>query len=910
MLRLPLPVIRPARLAAVAAILALATPGFAQEGANSTQQAVLDEQTIDRFPHRAEEAQVKARLAAERLQAPAQAMTPAQDQYDVKHYNLNLTLSPTTQTLSGTVTTTAEVTAGPLTAFDLNLFANMTVSAVTSGGVPATYSRAAAILTVNLDRTYATGETVVVSVTYSGNPSGDSFGWSSFGGQPMIWTLSEPFGAREWWPCKDHADDKADSADIVVTLPDNLIVASNGVLVSDVDNGTTRTTHWRSLSPIPTYLISLACHPYTVFSDWYTPQGGGSPMEVKFFVYPSHYPLVQATYALTVPMIDAFAQAYGEYPFLAEKYGHAEFVWGGGMEHQTCTSLGGYSEDLISHELAHQWWGDMVTCATFNHIWLNEGFATWSEAYWKEVTAGVQTYRDYMDGAAFMGPGTIYVEQTTDFNAIFDSNLSYNKASWVVHMLRGVLGDTDFFAGLAHYRSLYQYGNATTEQFRDAMEFVSGKDLDAFFQQWIYGEYFPVYGYSWSPNGSGVDLGIEQLQTNTGLFTMPIKVRVVSDAGTFDYTVENSLAVENYALVVPGTVEDVQLDPDKWILRQVQSTVTNATLDRGILLVNGVDWATYGAEITSAYADSAFWADHPITFWDTFAEPAGGYPANVPAPLGHGAVPAGTLGKYSAVIWVGNNYAGDLADWSETPIKSYLEAGGNVLLMTRMGSDFLGTDLNAYLGITTSQTDATMSNCTAQAPGFVNMSFLGSQSLVDFFQPAVGANSTLLFRDTSNSTRGAGVIVVPPAGGTARADGGRMAYLAGRPYRFNHAQLRANVDLILTDWFAEPYTPPTPVTEAPPVAIPFALAAPRPNPSAGETVLAYSLPAEGHVRLSVYDVGGRLVRTLVDAARPAGRHEARWDGQDARGAAVAPGVYYVRLTGAKEAATRPVVLIR
>ena len=149
---------------------------------------------------------------------------------------------------------------------------------------------------------------------------------------------------------------------------------------------------------------------------------------------------VQATYALTVPMIDAFAQGYGEYPFVQEKYGHAEFTWGGGMEHQTISSMGGWSEDLISHELAHQWWGDMITCADFGHIWLNEGFATWSEAYWKELSDGVETYRLYMDYASYWGGGTIFVEDPLNDN-IFDGNLSYNKGSWVVHMLRGVLGD-------------------------------------------------------------------------------------------------------------------------------------------------------------------------------------------------------------------------------------------------------------------------------------------------------------------------------------------------------------------------------------------------------------------------------------------------------------------------------------
>ena len=201
--------------------------------------------------------------------------------------------------------------------------------------------------------------------------------------------------------------------------------------------------------------------------------------------------------------------------------------------------------------------------------------------------------------------------------------------------------------------------------------------------------------------------------------------------------------------------------------------MSNPTFNHGILLVNGVDWASYGTEITTAYADSAFWNDNPITFWDTFAAPAGGYPANLPAPLGHGAVPAGILGQYSSVIWVGNNFNGDLADWAETPIESYLGVGGNVLLMSRMGSSFIDASLATYLGITWSGTGITLNNCTAQVAGLTNIAFIGSQSLHDTFRrPRWGPNSTLLYRDTVGSTRGTGVIVQPPGGGSVRSDGG------------------------------------------------------------------------------------------------------------------------------------------
>lgn len=537
------------------------------------------------------EAQTKARglawrAEAERRQAadPAAAKRAlAMADYDARHYDLNLTLSPTTQTLTGVVTVTAVVTGPSLDVLELDLKSNMIVSACTAGGLPAAFDRPANAVGVHLDRAYATGETVVVTVAYSGNPAGDYFGWSTYGTQPLIWTLSEPYGARDWWPCKDLNSDKADSVDIWVTLPDNLIVASNGVLLSDVDNGATRTFHWRERHPIATYLVSVTAHPFAVFSHWYTPLAGGDPMEVRYFVVPARLSQAQTGYAPTVSMITAFAQAFGEYPFLDEKYGHAHFLWGGGMEHQTCTSLyyGSYSQGLISHELSHQWWGDLITCADFHHIWLNEGFATWCEAFWREKNEGMAAYHAEMNAARYFGAGTIYVEDPSDFNEIFNGSLSYNKGSWVVHMLRHILGDDDFFAALLAYRQAYGNGSATTEQFRDVCEAVSGKDLDAFFQQWIYGEYYPVYDtrywFTFEGDSTRVAAEIRQVQTVTGLFTMPLDLRVATSLGAFTHVVQNSEAVQTYEFRVPGLATALAVDPDEWVLRTTtNSLVTGA----------------------------------------------------------------------------------------------------------------------------------------------------------------------------------------------------------------------------------------------------------------------------------------------------------------------------------------------
>ncbi len=870
-------------------------------------RVAFNEKMKDVIEHREREAALKSELYHGLLEAQSR-QTRNQLDYDVTDYDIVMDLNTTSHILTGSVAVTATVLGASIDIVELNLDNGMSVSSVTSDGSATTYGHGSHMLTIDLDRTYTVGETVVVVVNYSGNPQGGAFGWDSYGGSPMIWTLSEPYGAREWWPCKDVNTDKPETLTLAVTVPDNgLIVASNGLMTSDVDNGATRTFTWHTNYPIATYLVSLAIHPYQVWTQDYIPMAGGDPMLVQHFVFPDSYNESQANFGLVVPMMEALRDYYGEYPFVDEKYGHAMFTWGGGMEHQTMTSMGGWWEDVVSHELGHMWWGDQITCADFMHIWLNEGFATWTEAFWKELTEGIEVYRQYMDGAAYYGEGTIIVEDPYNDN-IFSSNLSYNKGSWVVHMLRGVLGETDFFDTLDLYQATYGGAAATTEQLRDLAESVSGKDLDAFFQQWIYGEYYPHYALSWSATPgprSTANVTVEQIQT-TGLFTMPVNIRVTTDQGVEDFWVDNSLAYTEYNLEVTGNIEGVAIDPDGWILKRVETEVTNPTFLSGILVVNGVDWDTYSPDIQNAYLAEAFWGDDPISFWDAFSEPSGGYPATLPTPLGHGAVPAEVIGQFSTVIWVGNNYNGDLPKWADTPINSYLEVGGNVILMTRQGQNFVTDSLRDHLGITWTSDGVSLNNYTAQYLGLQNISFIGSQSWNDVFSPTVDPTSILLFKDTGGN-RGVGVHG-KPVDGTFRPDGGRFIYMAGRPYRMNHTQLKANLTFILDHFFGEPYN--TTAVGDDPVPAKLALKANFPNPFNPHTTIPYSLPQAGKVELAVYDVAGKLVRVLVSEEQTAGEKSAVWTGLDSSGTPVASGVYFAKLMTENKQLTKRMVLLR
>ncbi|MFQ6607294.1 MAG: M1 family aminopeptidase [Fidelibacterota bacterium] len=513
--------------------------------------------------------------------------------FDVTYYRLNLDIDPSTEIVSGDVTTKAASTTTGLNEITLDFFDNMTVDSVTSEGGSLSFTHADDELTVELDGIYEEGEIFEVTVYYSGHPV-DAGGFASFdfsyhGNVPIISTLSEPFGSRTWWPCKDDPADKADSVDIIITVPDELVVASNGLLISETDNGDgTKTFFWAERYPISTYLVSLAITNYEVFSDYYYYSSPGSltatdSMEVKFFVYPEDLADAEEDFNVTVSMIEYYATVFGEYPFIEEKYGMAEFPWGGAMEHQTCTSYGSwliqgnhYYDWINAHELAHQWFGDLITMRYWSHIWLNEGFASYAEALWEENLEGIQGYLDYMDGMDYgLFPTSVFVYDSTNINSLFSSTV-YDKGAWVLHMLRHVIGDSVFFEAMVDYQQTYAFGNATTENFRDICELHYGADLDWFFEQWVYGLYRPSYEYVWYDSTAGSDhivkLVLNQVQTNTGLFKMPLDIELTTASGDTTIVIWDSLETQTFEFAMDEEVINLEIDPDGWLLRILQQT--------------------------------------------------------------------------------------------------------------------------------------------------------------------------------------------------------------------------------------------------------------------------------------------------------------------------------------------------
>ncbi|UCD95010.1 MAG: M1 family metallopeptidase, partial [Candidatus Zixiibacteriota bacterium] len=531
-----------------------------------------------------------------------------QTTYNVGFHRIELEIDIPSEMIYGNVLVQGNSTVDGLDAVELDLYSNLTVDSVYTPGGALNYSHGGNKLLVELGGIYNVDENFAFTVRYHGHPVGSGLDGFSFDYRydvPVVTTLSEPMSARTWWPCKDRPDDKADSLDIIVTCDTAYFCASNGTLIDTTRNGDgTWTFNYEVRYPITTYLFSLAISNYTIWHNWYY-YGDNDSMVVTHHVYPDKYATSLISYNITPFAIQVLADLFGEYPFIEEKYGHANFQWGGAMEHQTVTSMTGsnfgFSEPVIVHELAHQWWGDMITCNNWHDIWLNEGFASYAEALYYEIKDGVNDYHAYMQGMKYVYGGTIYVYDTTNVWNIF-SSIVYDKGAWVLHMLRHIVGDATFFDILqTYYDSEYKFKDVTTEQFKNLCETVSGLELDYFYDEWIYGTYYPRYYWTYWSEQDPSDgrywtfFLLEQTQaTFPQVFTMPVDAVFYFNSGIDTLVIFNDLRKNMYLLKTDEMPIDIELDPDEWILssKQELSWTLNLIpfpLDTGVQFLPYVD---------------------------------------------------------------------------------------------------------------------------------------------------------------------------------------------------------------------------------------------------------------------------------------------------------------------------------
>ena len=499
-----------------------------------------------------------------------------QNDFDMRYYGLHLNLNFTDSSIIAFVDYKVKSLVAALNRVDLNFRNELTVDSIKVGATTATYTHASHLLSINLPAPVGLNQEFDMEVFYHGKPYYDGSAGLTFTSQfstQLCWTKATPFRARYWWPSKDFPEDKVDSLDLYIECPTAYDIATNGLRVTSTDlGGGRKLEHFKHNYPICTYLVAFCCATYT--KDIQTWVYGADSIPYYSYSLPGNTVAMNAFKTIGPQSLTILSDRYGEYPYINEKMGCADFGWNGAMEHQTFAMFATdfHTDWVIAHESAHQWWGDMITCRTFHHIWINEGFATYSEPLFMEATAGTTAYRNYMQTLKFMGPGSIYVENLTQ-SEIYDSNLSYDKAAFVLHMLRGVYGDSLFFQGVrAFANSQFRYGTATTEDFVSVFSATAGEDISWFTNEWIYGEGHPDYEYSWQcrPDGMGnyiVDLFIEQVQETPTVFRMPIKTTVTTTAGTVDTTIWNNGRFMAYSLPFADSVTNIQLDPLQWILR-------------------------------------------------------------------------------------------------------------------------------------------------------------------------------------------------------------------------------------------------------------------------------------------------------------------------------------------------------
>jgi len=518
------------------------------------------------------------------------------DRYDVTRYDLALRIDPNDTTLAATVGIIFTSRHAGLATVVLD-FANrgLVVSAVQDGIGTRPFVHAGDSLTVTLRQPLVAGAVDSLHVTYGGVPRSpvsdrglfwkNHFHYNEATGQNIdggriVASMSEPAYAKYWWPCKDRPDDKADIVRVAVTVPDTMVVAGNGLVVSEepADPGW-KTTTWLSTYPIASYLVSVAISNYEWWQEDCTTTLGTSIPLVNY-VFPLDRAEAEFDLGSVCVMLDACEGWFGPYPFPREKYGHAEFVWGGAMEHQTCTSLGavfingqGTAHSIILHELAHQWYGDSLTPRAWADIWLNEGFATYAEALWAEHRGGAAGYADYLtrirDARDWVGESPVY-----DPVPVFPGWVIYRKGAWILHMLRGRLGDDVFFPLLEDWTNggSRPLTTVTTQEFIDLASAHAGADLGPFIWPYLNTDVVPevVVNHSVAdgPRGPQTRLTLDLRQLQSPLFDNVYPVRVITAGPDTTVHVRLSAARATATIDLPDAVENVSLDPDRWVLWQ------------------------------------------------------------------------------------------------------------------------------------------------------------------------------------------------------------------------------------------------------------------------------------------------------------------------------------------------------
>jgi len=494
--------------------------------------------------------------------------------YDIKYNRCEWQVDPNVLFIKGAVTSYFVPVVANFTFISFDFVAKLKIDSILYHGSKVTSTQANDLLKINFPS--ALPQQVIDSLTiyYQGTPASSGFGSFNIGKhgtEPILWTMSCPSSSKDWWPSKMDLNDKIDSLDMIVTTPKAYRSAGIGKLLSETVAGNNKVYHWKTTYPIATYLVAMAVTNYSAYHD-VVPMGN-KQLDVLNFVYPESLASAQTSTKDIVKIITLYNQLAGEYPFAKEKYGHAQFGWGGGMEHQTMSYMTNFSFSLMAHECAHQWFGDHITCGSWQDVWLNEGFATYFEgltvekytpASWKAWKTGK------INNITSDPSGSVLCPDTTNVNRIFSSRLTYNKGAYLVHMLRWKLGDSLFFKAIRNYQSdpKLSYGYARTTDLKKHLETAGGLNLTTFFDQWFYKQGYPTYNAEITGPCCQYTLKLSQKQSHSSVsfFEMPVPIKFYSKGWDTTLVFNHTSSGQLFNVDIGRQVDSIKIDPELWIL--------------------------------------------------------------------------------------------------------------------------------------------------------------------------------------------------------------------------------------------------------------------------------------------------------------------------------------------------------
>ena len=913
--------------------------------------------------------------------------------FDALTYRINLLLDPGTEFIDGFAEIECKVVSSTIDTVTLD-FEDMAIESVLVDGTSASYDYGGGNLKVMLPSPAQAGETLLVHIAYNGYPQLHSTPfWPEgiFFLNNVIYTLECPEGSRYWYPSWDKPFDKA-TVEMTFTVPDTLFLCSNGLLQDSTNNGNgTITYSWKHDYPAATYLQMFSASKYAQLKD--TTQS----VPIIHYVYHNDSAKALADFSRIPEAIDCFSTLFGPYAF--EKFGFSECEVGGGMEHQTNVSLGsflitgtGTYELIFVHELSHQWWGDMVTLVDWRHCWLNEGFATYSEALWWEHLYGQQGLKSYV-----MDLQNQYIswESGGHLYPIFDpplqylySTTTYEKAACVLHMLRFLVGDSLFFSTLKTYGATYKYKNASTNDFKNIAESVTGKELDWFFDEWIYGGGSPKFYYTifYDTNSDSISL-LTMSESNTQTkYSMPVELKLATTMDTLTDTLTvkpnliehfyslssplDSLVFDNFkwiltrgfvnnlpelAYVIPGNAKadvfwhpfyDTTLykynvfystdsvggwlkdnaapfDSTHWTVSGLQNnqkyyfkidaenrkgyetdsssylfaTPLSFPMDRGLLVIDETMDGNGSSPIlpTDAMVDSFYnymLTPFPYTQWDC---------------ADNGLPPLDTLAHYAQILWHDDDMGFSTINNCSDGLIAYCYNGGGFVLS---GWRTLKTFTNSMLDFYEIRNPEEI-----PVPRFKGVhGLLGYNDVpVDSAKMLSSWNWMLNYGWHFDVSKGDSIALVQSPDtlydslitGIRNTSGNTKYVILGFPlYFMEGADARTFLQKALVDVGAG-------VSETEKETVKeISIGKPWPEPFSTRTHFSISLPHSTTVDIAVFDVSGRMVKTIYSGKLSQGRHTFTWNATDNRGNLIASSIYFIRIKTNKTCKVRKVVVVR